>query len=154
MFKVKGIKGYLLVYSSFLSKPQDSRVHSLVERLRIRLHCRGGGNVFFYMWSLKSNYGRPLRGDKALALCAAILHLAAGINLHLLARFATANSEFSRTYDGSACHKSFSHCCASGPYKRSTYLNSLGFSISMDQSCWQRCPYRRTCSRQKHKENG
>lgn len=48
MFKVKGVKGYLLAYSSFLSEPQDSRERSLAEKLRITLYCRGGGNALSY----------------------------------------------------------------------------------------------------------
>lgn len=53
MFTVKGIKGYLLVYSPFLTEPD----HSLTERLGIRSLCRGGGNVFLHVICLKSSEG-------------------------------------------------------------------------------------------------
>lgn len=116
MFEVKSIKGSFSDYFSSLSEPQDSNRKSQEapqdRRQRFLLQ------VIF----LKSTCSRLIRANKALAFCLDILPFKGGIHLHLLARFTTVNSEFSRTHDGSACHKSFSFCCASDPYKSSTFF--------------------------------
>lgn len=84
-------KGHILAYASFLSEPQDSRVQSS-RKAQDRIALEGRRQCFLlYMISVKSNQGRPLRGDKGLALCIEILHVT----------FTTVNSKFSRTCDGS-----------------------------------------------------